>query len=284
MRHFFLLLLLPSLLLASKILSYNVYDRTDRVDIMFTFDTPYEGNLRQSRQSGKIILKLEGASIEAPKLKNVTSPFLSKLAITPIAGETQIIATVPDSTTMQASKTSDAYGLRLRFISANTAKATSAATALTPAAATSTLPTKPTDQYEQSYYIVIAILIVGIIILFLLKRKITASTPSKPWLFSGGKQGKQEGVTIRFQKALDQKNRVVMMEYGDESYLVVIGSSNLLLDKFHGNKPVTENEFESMLKDKHQELDSFLQIDKQQQEPLESYKQKASGINYTIAE
>ncbi len=68
------------------------------------------------------------------------------------------------------------------------------------------------------------------------------------------------------------------MDYADESYLVVIGNSNLLLDKFHGQTPVTENEFESMLKDKNQELDTFLQIDKQ--EPLESYKEKASGVNF----
>ncbi|MEA3372536.1 MAG: hypothetical protein U9Q62_02480 [Campylobacterota bacterium] len=281
MRLFALILLLPSLLLASKILSYNVYDRTDRADIMLTFDTPYNGNIRQSRQSGKIIIKLDSATIESPKLKKVSSPFLSKLAITPVGSHTQIIATVPGSVILQASKTSDAYGLRLRFAKAAASAKTDT---LAPAAQTTAkLPTKPEDEYTQSYYIVIAILIIGIIILLLLKRKISASTSegtSKPWLFSSAKKEKPDGVTIRFQKALDQKNRVVMMDYADESYLVVIGSSNLLLDKFNGQKPVTENEFDSMLKDKNQELDSFLQIDKQKQEPFDSYKEKASGINF----
>ena len=41
MRYLILLLLLPAFLWGAKILSYNVYDRNDRVDVMLTFDTPY---------------------------------------------------------------------------------------------------------------------------------------------------------------------------------------------------------------------------------------------------
>lgn len=281
MRILLAFLLLSPFALASKILSYNVYDRTDRVDIMFTFDTPYEGTLSQSRQQDKIIIKLGGATIEAPKVKNISSAFLSKLTITPIENQTQVIAKVPSSVSMQASKTSDAYGLRLRFTKV-------AAASESPEPATSSplgaLPTKPSGEYEQSYYIVIGILVIGILILLWLKSRINsaASSPSKPWLMGGAKKSKSEGVNIRFQKALDQKNRVVMLDYADESYLVVIGSSNLLLDKFQGTRPVNENEFEEMLKNKHEELDTFLQIDKQEQEPLDSYKQKASGIDFKI--
>ncbi len=41
--RYLLLLLFPLLLLGSKILSYNVYERSNRVDVMLTFDTPFEG-------------------------------------------------------------------------------------------------------------------------------------------------------------------------------------------------------------------------------------------------
>ena len=70
------------------------------------------------------------------------------------------------------------------------------------------------------------------------------------------------------------------MDYAGESYLVLIGNSNILLDKFHGTQPVTEGEFESMLQNKNRELDSFLQIDQPKQEAFDSYKEKASGINF----
>lgn len=281
MRLFLPLLLLPSLIFAAKILSYNVYDRTDRVDIMFAFDTPYEGTLRQTQQNSTIIIKLDNATIESPKIKNVASPFLSKLTITPIGDQTQIITTVAPTVKMQASKTSDAFGLRLRFYKPE-ATATAADTAKT-ASPVAALPTKPEGQYDRSYMVVILILLVAIAILLWLKSRIgktpAASSASKPWLFSKKGGGLKEDVNIRFQKALDPKNRVVMLDYADESYLIVIGTSNVLLDKFHGSRPVTQNDFEEMLQNKHEELDEYLQIDRAAQEPLQSYKEKAAGLD-----
>ena len=81
MKKLALLLLLPAILFGSKILSYNIYDRHDHVDVMLTFDTPYEGVLRQNRQGDVIVIKLEAATIDTPIAKEVTSNFLQKLSI-----------------------------------------------------------------------------------------------------------------------------------------------------------------------------------------------------------
>ncbi|MDX1296435.1 MAG: hypothetical protein R3302_09205, partial [Sulfurimonadaceae bacterium] len=198
MRLFLPLLLLPTLIFASKILSYNVYDRTDRVDIMFAFDTPYEGTLRQTQQNNTIIIKLDNATIESPKVKNVASPFLSKLTITPIGNQTQIITTVSPSVKMQASKTSDAFGLRLRFYKPATATTANQAKTASPVAA---LPTKPEGQYDQSYMIVILILLVAIVVLLWLKSRIgkapSSASAAKPWLFSKKSGGLKDDVNIR---------------------------------------------------------------------------------------
>lgn len=288
MRYLTILLLLFVHLQASKILSYNVYDRTERVDIMFTFDTPYEGSIRKTHEDGAIIIKLDGASIESPRLKNVASKYLSKLTITPIGEQTQIIAKVAPYVMMHASKTSDAYGLRLRFERAPDASLDDKDVSKglsEEESSSSLLPTKPDGQFTQSYYVVIAVLLIGVILLLWLKRSVDSGGESMnvgPLLKSirRGKAEKQEDVKIRFQRALDQKNRVVMMDYGDESYLLLIGTSNVMLDKFHGNSPVDEGEFDSMLKEKDRELDEFLQIDKEKREPLDSYKHKASGRDY----
>ena len=138
----FFLLLLPLFLFGSKILSYNVYERSSRVDIMLTFDTPYEGKLSKTVKNNMTILKLKDASIEAPKIKNISTSYLHKMTITPINSHTEIILQTAPNVTMNASKTSDAYGLRLRFTKgAPLKKPSSVAKAVN--SVTNALPTKP---------------------------------------------------------------------------------------------------------------------------------------------
>ncbi len=273
----FLLLALPLFLFGSKILSYNVYERSNRVDIMITFDTPYEGTLSKTKKNNTIILKLKDASIEAPKIKNISTSYLHKMTITPINSHTEIILKIAQDVSMTASKTSDAYGLRLRFSKEAPVKKQDSASK-TQDLVTDALPTKQVNELNKSYYIVIAILLLGIIIMLWIKRKMGPPTAKgkQPWLFKG--LPKKEGISVRFQKPLDPKNRVVMLDHGDQSYLVVIGTSNVLLDKYVGDKPITtQSEFDKVLEENRTELDSYLQLDSSEVEPLQSYKDKASG-------
>ncbi len=313
MIKYTLLFLLPLSLFASKILSYNIYDRTDRADVMITFDTPYSGIIKQSRGKSKIIIKLEDASIESPKIKKIASRFLRSVAITPLKGETQIIASVPQSVKLLASKTADGYGLRLRF----TDKAATKHKTATQQAQNKTdntlsnLPTKKGDDLTQSYYIVVAILIIGIIILLYIKRKTTPAKPKQntqeqqqqktPWLFNANNAAQQKTpltqekakesaneISIRFQKAIDAQNSVVMLDFGAQSYLVLMGKSNILLDKFYENRPSSQEEFESILQNRHEELENFLNAENnttvhtkmQEKEPLQAYKERAASLVY----
>ncbi|MDO9057245.1 MAG: hypothetical protein Q7U69_11965 [Sulfuricurvum sp.] len=296
MRYLIPLLLLPALLWGAKILSYNVYDRNDRVDVMLTFDTPYEGVLRQNRQGNTVIIKLEEAFIEDPKVKEVNSKYLNKLTISPQEENIEIVAEVANDVVMQASKTSDSYGLRLRFTHPVAAEK-AIESAPVDEAAINSLPTKKSNEFEQSYYVVIGILVIGIGILFWLKQNITKraatiqSEPKTPWLFNkstaeikatlsnplpiGGDSG---GVHIRFQKTLDPAHTVAMLDFGTMSYLVLLGNNTLLLDKFQDNIPITQNDFESLLQSKHRELDGYFQLAPAQDEIFDSYKEKASGV------
>lgn len=282
--RYLLLLLLPYLLFGSKILSYNVYERSNRADIMLTFDTPFDGKLSQIRKDNTIILKLEGASIEAPKIKNINTSYLHKMTITPINSHTEIILQTAEDVDMSASKTSDAYGLRLRFFKESETIQPPVKSSVTAAVPTA-LPTKQANDFNNSYYIVIAILLFGIIIMLWLKKKM-GTVPAggkKPWLFKSGT--KREGITVRFQKPLDPKNRVAMLDYEGQSYLVLLGTSNVLLDKYSGGKPVrTQSEFDKVLNDNKTELDSYLRLDQSADvEPLQSYMDKASGQIHELA-
>lgn len=301
-----LLLLLPFFLYASKILNYNVYDRTDRADIMITFDTPYSGTIKQSTAHSKIILTLEDVTIEAPKSKTVSSQYLRSISIVPLQNATQIIATLPNNNIkLLASKTTDGYGLRLRF----TAKVPhrQETTPQTTEPSLSILPTKKDDNISQNYIIVISIMIIGVFILLYLKRRVQhypvtqqAKPKQEKWLFNSTNKTKQEdapqapkksqanqNVEIRFQKAIDSENSVVMLDFGVQSYLILMGKSNILLDKFTDEKPSSQQEFESILQSRHEELESFLSdtqtqpLTKKSAEPLQSYKERAATLLYS---
>jgi wyosine [tRNA(Phe)-imidazoG37] synthetase (radical SAM superfamily) len=89
-------------------------------------------------------------------------------------------------------------------------------------------------------------------------------------------------VSIRFQKSIDSNNNVVLLEFAEQSYLVLMGKNNLLLDKFTDNKPVNQDDFENILKNRHQELDDFLRVQShEQKEPLQAYKERAASLLYS---
>jgi hypothetical protein len=296
MKKTILLLLLTTALFGSKILSYNVYDRHERVDIMLTFDTPYEGVLRQNQSGNQITIKLEEASIDAPLGKNISSAHLQYLSIAPDANQIIIVATVANGVVLQASKTSDSYGLRLRFAPPSTLSQTAQSLEGTQEEQSS-LPTKNGSEFEQSYYVVIGILVVGIVILFWLKTNIAKKTntmrqaSSTPWIppFSMKSSPPEattpqplslesNGVQIRFQKKLDPVHSVAMLDFGTQSYLVLLGNNTILLDKFQDNIPITQNDFETLLQTKHRELDGFFQLNHIEDEVFDAYKEKASLI------
>lgn len=287
MIKLFLLFLLPITLFGSKILSYNIYDRTDRVDVMITFDTPYTGVIKKSKTKTKIIIKLQDTSIESSKLKQISSKFLSVLSIIPMPDHVKIIASVPNNIALKASKTSDAYGLRLRFQDASivTKKQTTNTnnTKQTNNSFLASLPTKEDDVATNQYYIVVSILIIGIIILFAIKKKVSPINSLKTQKQPQRKQISDDNVSIRFQKGIDDKNSVVMLDFMEQSYLVMMGTNNVLLDKFNENKPNTQEDFESILQDKHQVLEEFLsqkeQLSPIKEEPYKSYSQRASTIS-----
>ncbi|MBN2815976.1 MAG: hypothetical protein JXQ67_04785 [Campylobacterales bacterium] len=299
----FTLLLLPLSLFASKILSYNIYDRTDRVDMMITFDTPFDGRITQSTTNDKIVIKLEGASIESPKVKKVNSPFLHSLSITPMSKQTQVVASVPANIKLMASRTSDGYGLRLRFKTANNVPTSGSTPSIQNSANSnflSNLPTKKDEGISDRYYIVVGFLLIAVIALFYFKRKIVkqqSKAQNTPWLFQSNESSQttssaavpkkidNEQVSIRFQKAINNENSVVMLDFGSQSYLVLMGKSSILLDKFVDNIPTTEQEFQTILQSRHEQLEEFLGKNHDNntinsKEPLQAYKERAASLLY----
>jgi len=271
-----LILIFSTLLQASKILSHNIYERTDRVDIMITFDTPYEGTLYQNIKDDFIKLTLQGATVEDPVSKPLSNPFLTSLMITPIGDHAEVILNTPSLTNLSASKTIDGYGLRLRLtkempVSQSNVKQNSVSE--------ESLPTQKRDstvQISAQYYLIIGLLIIAVIALYFLRRKMPTSKKGSWLMGSGGKSLASSGADIIFQKPLDANNRVVLIEFEKRRYLAITGNSNVLLDTYTtDNTPATTQEqFNHMLSKNSAKLEEFLNVSGS----LENYKEKAGAI------
>ena len=57
----------------SNLSTYNIYERSDRIDIMLSFDAPYNGNIFQKRENGMILLVFDGLSFDQVVDKNINS-------------------------------------------------------------------------------------------------------------------------------------------------------------------------------------------------------------------
>lgn len=266
LRFLLLLAFASSVTQAAELLSANVYDRSNRTDLMLSFDTPFSGKVSMQHQGNIYTLMLTQTSTAQNIIKRPQTRYVKSLAMSNTHDGLKIVASITANTGLDIAKTSDGYGLRLRFQA-------KPSTSVSSEAPTNTLPTQETLEISSNYYYVVGALVVMLIALLFLKRLLRSNTTSinKHWF----KSAKNEPVTVRFEKQLDTQNRVIMIDYAQESYLLLVGNSNVLLDKFHENEVVNQNQFDSILQEKHDELDHFLH--EPAQEPLQIYKEKAAN-------
>ncbi len=268
MKNIFILLLFVSFSFSANLLTHNIYERSDRVDIMLSFDSPYEGEISQRR--GKNITTLTLSDLTYDKLieKNINSNILQAITIEPNKDNLNVILKSKNSIAVIASKTVDGFGLRIRTkpITKNQAKTSSKTVTKTP------LNIKPTEDLIDGRYLSV-ILLLSIMILFMLwlkKRVVKKSDTLKSknsWLFKSNNTNLPSGeVNILHQKQIDNSNSVVLLEFENRKYLVMTGNSNVLLEKFSKTDIKDDSDFEKAFEDNRKKLDEYLKIQKQEEE------------------
>ena len=75
------------------------------------------------------------------------------------------------------------------------------------------------------------------------------------------------------QKQIDNSNSIVLLEFQDKKYLVMTGSSNLLLEKFSKGDIKDDSDFQKAFEDNRKKLDEYLQIQKEE-ESQDDYRSK----------
>lgn len=284
MRLFVALLVFLSWVNASNLLTYNVYERSDRIDVMLSFDAPHEGSISQKNDATSITLTINDLGYDKMIEKSINSNIIQELTIIPEKNNTlKVVLKSDKKVSVVASKTVDGFGLRIR------SSVMQAPTQSSSEAVSSSLPTVPSssaDLIDTRYIIVIAILLFLVIVMFWIKKRLAIQTikPSnaaaqkggKSWLFNP-KTGTQQEVTLLHKKQIDNQNSVVLFEYGTIKYLVMTGNSNVLLEKFQNGEVKDDTDFEKVFEENRRRLDDYLKL---QDNKLSTYKNKASA-DYT---
>ncbi|MDD6924940.1 MAG: hypothetical protein PUI79_02035 [Campylobacteraceae bacterium] len=297
LRLFFTLFASFVYLQAGNLLTYNLYSRAENFDIVLSFDEPYNAQIRQQNQDGKIILLLENTKIKKNFSQALNSKFLNSISIMNFQGQMLGIELKSDKNLqITPARNPDKKTMLIR---------------ITPKAISnfSELGAQKTSSVDGKYTSLIIVLSLLCIALVIIKkrldkkikntkttkavqknpsrnsRKIEQSVEQKP------EQNTQKNIEskktdfaselanadfdientakIIFEKPLDDRNKVVLFEHNARKYLVLTGSSNVLLDRFGEDNIRTQSDFELFFEQNKNMLANFIS---KRTNSLENYK------------
>jgi len=161
LKYLLFIILIQINIFATTLLTYNTYNRTDRVDIMLSFDTPYRGKVFLQKKKDTFIITLNDVSFNKIITKNINSKIVNKIKIIPNKKNINIFLKSKEDIAIIASKTTDGFGLRIRA-KILTTKAKNVKTSVLDNKKFNTDLKMDTKNYgENRYYIVLAILLTG---------------------------------------------------------------------------------------------------------------------------
>ena len=283
MKLLALFLILVSSAFSANLLTYNVYERSDRIDVMLSFDSPHEGSISKKSDPTSITLTISDLHYDKMVEKSINSPIIQDLVIIPEGNNLKVSLKSDKKISVVASKTVDGFGLRIRG-SILQASATAPTPVATPATTEAATGPSAIDFIDTRYIIVMVVLLVLVFIMLWVRKRVqmmprkSASGNGKSWLFNP-KTGLPQEVNLLHKKPLDTNNSVVLFEYGDIKYLVMTGNTNVLLEKFQNGEVKDNSDFEKVFEDNRRRLDEYLKL---QDTKLNTYKNKASADYRTM--
>jgi len=278
----FLLLIISDFLISANLLTHSIYNRQNRVDLMLTFDEPYHGRISQREFDNNKIIKLYNLSFAKEVKESIDSKILKEIDIFPRKNSLYIFLKSDKKIFVTVDKTVDNYGLRIRASFKMLKKEETKKEKPTPVVS----PVKKDKQNDNKislgkkepivkigygYYIFLSLLILIAILLYLFRERLQ-NRQGGTWLFKN-RDGKKEKIAVKYQKVIDSKNRVILVEHKNTSYLILVGNTNILLDKFSKDNVKKEEEFEDIFEKNRQRLDEFLKVNDKK---FQDYKTKVS--------
>ena len=242
-----LLLLIPIFLFSANLINVNFFEGKNKLDILFSLDNKFKGQIKKVNNSSFII-----TNIKADKIiqKEFSKKFINSIIISPVHEGVKIDIVANKKFKTSVALTPDEFGLRFRIekiiIPLNPNQ------------------TKPEIQFATnqqkldlfSYVVGMIVLLFIAIFLWFLKRKAINLPIVK------------ENMKVLVQKPIDSKNKVVLFEYQNRKYLMLIGTTNVLLDVFIDDISIPKNETQ---------FDEFLKLNKKF-DNIQKYIQNAEKL------
>ena len=286
MKFFVLLFASLSFLYSSNLVTYNIYERNDRIDIILSFDTPYEGAISQQNSTSFITLTLNGARYDRLIEKSINSPLIQELLISPEGKNLKVTLKSDKHISVVASKTVDGFGLRIRGTYQANGRQNQSANASSDERLGDTASSS--SSWGRFFGVGFVILLIGLFV-FWIRRTLNSDSLLKNNLAYGSEEtwlvhteesqpishsSLVDEVNILYKKPLDSDNSVVLFEYNHGKYLVLTGNTNVLLERFYDGEIKNKSDFEKIIEENKTSLNTYLQVGNTK---LDNYKNKASA-------
>ncbi len=260
MKKLIVIFLVTLNLFATMILNLNVKESPQRVDLILNFDVPFDGVIAQKRAKDKIVLLLKNVKILAPWQRKLSSKIAYQIDVHPTKLGAAIAIYTTNNPKLMALKSKDGFSLKISLLPK-------------PKTAGHTTSSVHWSVPDWFYW---AIGIAGLFIALLLALRYAASRPKKTKRIVVANDTGAE-FRILFEKPLDEKNKIALISFKGIDYLVIIGTSNVLLGKFKEGEIQSEEDFQKAID--AQDLSSAFTPPPQEEifTTIEEYKKKASG-------
>jgi len=203
-----IILILFGIILAysNSILNVSYKNNNQSIDILFSLDKPFKGKISIIGENSYKITGLTFNRVEQKRFKNGVNIIISQIG----KDSVNIRIVYNQKLSLKAAILSKGYILKLSIHGIKNIKKQ-------PQIA------QETDNNSYIFYIIIAIAFVIILVLILYRKQKKPQT--------------KKGYKVLYEKHIDNKNKVVMIEVFKKRYLILMGeNNNLLLDNFEINK------------------------------------------------
>ncbi|HDZ5065074.1 TPA: hypothetical protein RTH03_001020 [Campylobacter jejuni] len=257
---FFLILPLYSV----ELISYNIYDRKDRVDLMLSFDNAYNGKISQKKEKNLTLFTFSDLTYSKDELKELNSQLVDKISISSKNNNTYIMLQNKQNVNLELSSINDKFGVRIRAIEQGKTSIEPIATPVPTVDNSQELIPKPKstslEEYDYTNYILVMLILVALLIAL--------------WWFKKTMIYKNNNVsrdfTMIFQRFLDKNNQLVVFDHANKRYTMIIGNSNVLLE----SAEIAEEQTIKHTEKTEKNFDSFFEENKKRIQNLIEQRQK----------
>lgn len=268
-RFIVLVFIFCSALFGVNLTSIVSTQEPDNIKFVLNFDASFDGHIEQNKTAQGVLFSVSNLSIVERKDFLFENSFVQKAVLAQLKPmEAVLFVEASNELNYNIVKTSDGMKITIVVTPRPAPLATSD---------TKELASKDSveDMFGWRYAVVIVFMVFLITILFIVKKKMqNGSTSAISSLLAKNSDDRLKIVSQRF---IDNSNKLVLLEYEDAKYLILVGSSSLVIDKFYDNvNDITDADLQKALSFTHVSNNNKQQ-EKHHLSDFDDYRLKAEG-------